>query len=100
MKAFKPKKHKKFLQKVKVKAKVLRNFADMLNRPNLIQGRRKVMDISGLGGAAALQAAQAGNEIGIKMLKASQEQSKTQLDLINAIPAPPAQVSGGIDVSA
>lgn len=38
------------------------------------------------GGAAALQAAQTGSEIGIKVLKHAQEQSANQLDLINALP--------------
>lgn len=38
------------------------------------------------GGAAAVQAAQTGSEIGIKVLKQAQEQSASQLDLINSLP--------------
>jgi len=59
------------------------------------------MDVSALGGGAALQAAQAGNEIGIEMLKESQEMGKNQLDLINALPEQGGKVGNdGVDVKA
>ena len=60
------------------------------------------MDMTSIaGGAAALQAAQTGSEIGIKVLKQAQEQSANQLDLINSLPQSGGSVGPqGVDVQA